>query len=161
MQMQMTSATGTSEPRCTGGFTLVELMVVMLIIGIASAAAVLALPGAGDEVRHSADRLAARAVAARDTAILTGRQVRLLADANGLNSYVAAHQGWLPLPLPESTRFALPAGQQLAAEPAGAVEFDATGLATPARLLIRSSNGGDAAAVVTIDAAGGVHAGPA
>jgi general secretion pathway protein H len=142
----------------SAGFTLVELVVVMLIVGIASAAAVLALPGASDDVRHSADRLAARAVAARDTAILSGRQVRLVADDSGITSFVAAHQGWLPLPLPSRDRLALPAGQTLASEPAGAVEFDATGLATPARLVIRK---GDATAAVTIDAAGGVHAGPA
>ena len=166
MQIQMTSATGTSEAGCTraarmsgsAGFSLVELLVVMLIVGIASAAAVLALPGTGDDVRLSAERLAARAVAARDSAILSGRQVRLVADETGIASFVATHQGWLPLPLPRQSRLALPDGQTLASNPAGAVSFDATGLATPARLVIRA---GEAAAAVTIDAAGGVHAGPA
>jgi general secretion pathway protein H len=84
--------------------------------------------------------------------------VRLQADASGISSFVAGHQGWLPLPLPDRTRIVLPAGQQLAVEPAGPVDFDITGLATQSRLVIRQ---GDAAAAVTIDAAGGVRAGPA
>jgi general secretion pathway protein H len=156
----MTSATGTCDARLPGsaGFTLVELVVVMLIIGIASAAAVLALPGGGDEVRRSADRLAARTLAARDLAILSGRPVRLMADETGISAFIAGPQGWLPAPLPGPARTALPAGQQLHVEPAGALAFDVTGLATPARLVIRK---GEAAAAVTIDAAGAVHAGPA
>jgi general secretion pathway protein H len=121
----MTSATGTSE----AGFTLVELVVVMAIIGITSAALVLTLPGPDDRVRSAAVKLAAQAAATRDMAILTG----------------------------QSTAFAPPApyGLTLTTEPAGPISFDATGLATPARIVIAS---GDAAASVTIDAAGDVHA---
>ena len=121
----MTSATGTSE----AGFTLVELVVVMVIIGITSAALLLTLPGPDARVRGAADRLAARAVAARDLAILTGETVTLDSAA--------------------------PAGTTLTTEPAGPITFDATGLATPARIVVTS---GDAAASVTIDAAGGVRA---
>ena len=38
------SAPGNSRPAAEGGFTLVELMVVLTVIGLASAAAVLAMP---------------------------------------------------------------------------------------------------------------------
>jgi general secretion pathway protein H len=140
----------------SAGFTLVELVVAMLIIGIASAAMVLALPGAGDDVRLGADRLAARAVAARDLAILSGRPVRLVVADTGAVAEIAGINGWQAVP--DLAAFALQAGQRLSSGQAGAVEFDATGLATPARLVIRQ---GEAAAAVTIDAAGGVHAGPA
>ena len=152
----MTLATGTFDRHGETGFTLVELVVVMLIVGIASAAAVLALPGAGDDVRHSAERLAAHTVAARDMAILSGQSVRLEVRSDGLTPQVARSGGWQAQP--DLPRLSLPAGQSLASEPAGAIAFDATGLATPARLVIRQ---GEAAAAVTIDAAGGVHAGPA
>jgi general secretion pathway protein H len=111
------------------GFTLVELVVVMAIIGITSAALVLTLPGSNAQVRRAAEGLAAQALAARDEAILTGR------PAN-----------FAPAP---------PAGMTLTSEPAGPVAFDPTGLASPARLTLAS---GDASATVTIDAVGGVHA---
>lgn len=121
----MTSATGTSE----AGFTLVELVVVMAIIGITSAALVLTLPGSDDRVRSAAVKLAAQAAATRDMAILTGQSTTFAATA--------------------------PAGVSLTSDPAGPISFDATGLATPARIIVSS---GDASASITIDAAGGVHA---
>ncbi|WP_197042260.1 prepilin-type N-terminal cleavage/methylation domain-containing protein [Sandarakinorhabdus oryzae] len=121
----MTSATGTSE----AGFTLVELVVVMVIIGITSAALVLTLPGPDARVRGAAEKLAAQAAATRDMAILTGK----------------------------STLFqpAVPDGLTLTSDPDGPISFDATGLATPAQIIIVS---GDASARVRIDAAGGVNA---
>ncbi len=121
----MTSATGTSE----AGFTLVELMVVIAIIGITSAALVLSLPGPDERVRAAAGRLAAQAAAARDLAILTGQAQDFTAAA--------------------------PAGLALTSDPASPIRFDATGLATPATIVITS---GKASARVAIDAAGGVHA---
>lgn len=154
----MTSATGISDYRASAGFTLVELMVAILIIGIASAALVLTLPDSQDRPARVADRLAARAVAARDLAIISGRPVRLTADDSGLATTIAAPGGWQFPPDAALARTALPKGLSLTAEPAGPVEFDATGLATPARLVI---SGGGAAAAVTIDAGGGVRAGPA
>lgn len=145
----MTSATGTSE----AGFTLVELTVAMLIIGMASAALVLSLPPPGGDVRRQAERLAAHAAAARDMAIGCGCPVRLATDTAGWQVQRAAANGWLPDPTMPTA--ALPDGMSL---PVSHVDFDATGLATPARLLIRSAG---TAAAVTIDAAGGVRAGAA
>lgn len=134
----MTSATGTSE----AGFTLVELVVAITIIGISAAAIVLSLPGAGDDVRRSAIRLAAHAGAARDAAILSGRPVLFTPGA----------AGWQAGDAPPVR---LPPGQTLNTAPAGPILFDPTGLASPARLTVRQ---GDASASVTISAAGDVHA---
>ncbi|WP_164157967.1 GspH/FimT family pseudopilin [Sandarakinorhabdus rubra] len=155
----MTSATGISErPARDAGFTLVELVVAMLIIGIASAAIVLGLPDGRDSARTAAERLAARAVAARDLAIVSGRPVRLAPAAGGITLLVATPAGWQAPPEAAMAGLTLPAGLALVASPEGPIDFDATGLASPARLLL---SGNDGAAAVTIDAAGGVHAGPA
>jgi general secretion pathway protein H len=166
----MTSATGISDHtasfggtcpasvRGSAGFTLVELMVAILIIGIASAALVLTMPDSQDRPARVAERLAARAAAARDLAIISGRPVRLTADETGLTATISAQNGWQAPQDTALARAALPGGLTLSADPAGPVEFDATGLATPARLVI---SGAGAAAAVTIDAGGGVRAGPA
>ena len=139
----MTSATGISETRRPdAGFTLVELVVAIVIIGIAAAAIVLTLPGNGDDVRRSAVRLAAHASAARDAAILSGRPLL----------FTPGPTGWQAGTSPQVR---LPAGQSLNAEPAGPVLFDPTGLASPSRLTVRQ---GDATASVTISAAGAIDA---
>src|SRR5205085_3162206 len=65
------------------GFTLIELMVVLVIIGLAAAAVMLALPEAGGSLAGEADRFAARARAARDTAILESRAVALQVGRGG------------------------------------------------------------------------------
>src|SRR5207253_9615387 len=69
--------------RARNGFTLIELMVVLVIIGLAAAAVMLALPEAGGSLAGEADRFAARARAARDTAILDSRAVALQVGSGG------------------------------------------------------------------------------
>ena len=55
------------------GFTLVELMVVIAIIGIASAAVVLMMPDPRGRLADEADQFAARVRVAHDAAILNAR----------------------------------------------------------------------------------------
>ena len=62
------SATGADR-----GFTLVELLVVMAIVALAGAAVVLAMPDPRGELRQGAERFAARVSAARDRAVIEGR----------------------------------------------------------------------------------------
>jgi general secretion pathway protein H len=107
------------------GFTLVELMVVIVIIGLAAAAVVLSLPEPGGSVRAEAERFAARAKAARDDAILDARAASVAIGPGGYDVVVrrgAAHYDWV-----EGTR----------AELSGRIRFDPTGLAEPARVILR------------------------
>jgi general secretion pathway protein H len=125
----------------TKGFTLVELMVVLVIFGLAAAAVVLTLPERGGSVFAEAERFAARAKAARDNAVLDARGATLTI---GLAGYDVArrtenvHYDWV-----EGTEPALTGGS------GGRIRFGATGLADPARLLLRR-NGRE----VAVDIAG-------
>ncbi len=65
------------------GFTLVELMVVLTIIGFISAAVVLAIPDPRGRVIDDADRFAARVAAARDEAVVTARPMGVWVSASG------------------------------------------------------------------------------
>ena len=65
------------------GFTLIELMVVLTIIGFISAAVVIAMPDPRGRVVDDADRFAARVAAARDEAVVTSRPMGVWVSASG------------------------------------------------------------------------------
>ena len=120
--------------RGESGFTLVELMVVLVIIGLAATAVVLAMPESGGSLESEAERFAARAKAARDSAIVEARPVALQVDSGGY--VVSRRRGgeWRAGP-----RQTWSEGTQ--AETSGALQggtrFDSTGLAEPLSLALR------------------------
>ncbi|MCP3851934.1 MAG: prepilin-type N-terminal cleavage/methylation domain-containing protein, partial [Gammaproteobacteria bacterium] len=59
------------------GFSLIELMVVVLIIGIAASMAVLTIDNSDDRLKSEAKRLFAMAQLARDDAIVTGEALAI------------------------------------------------------------------------------------
>lgn len=154
------SATGADTPcpasRRRDGFTLVELMVVLVIIGLASAAVVMAVPGQQARLTDDADGFAARLVTARDLSIIAGHDIGVAVDANG---YRFAHRdagGWAP-----ETAKALRDRQwgdgtavQTRIDGGDRLVFDTTGLATPALVTLQR---GSSRATIIVDAAGAVH----
>lgn len=144
-------------PRRAGGFTLVELMVVILVIALAAGAAVMAMPDPAGRVRAEAARFAVRAAAARDRAIVDGRPVSLWVTPGGYGFEERRAGGWVALgdrPLrvarwEEGTRVALDA-------PRARIVFDATGLADRPLAVALSRSGADA--VARIEADGRTHA---
>lgn len=78
------------------GFTLVELMVVLVIIGLAGTAVALTLP-TRDELPREAERLAARLVHAQEEAILGTRAVQITIDATGYRFARQRFDHWEPL----------------------------------------------------------------
>lgn len=114
------SATG-SKPR-DEGFTLVELMVVLVIIGLASAAVAMAIPDPRGRVRDEAERFAARAAAVRDDAIVQARTMRLRIDSSGYATERFAHGRWQGA----GGHVAWAPGTGVAA-PQPLIDFDATG----------------------------------
>lgn len=65
------------------GLTLVELLVVIVILALASSVVLLTAPPSRPKVREDAERFAARLQIALDDAIVSGRSSRLAIDAVG------------------------------------------------------------------------------
>lgn len=86
------------------GFSLVELLVVVFVMGLLAGAVVLSLPGDARVLRDEAERFAARTVAARDEAISAARPVALVVGRAGYYFETRADRSWQPL---DPTRFGL------------------------------------------------------
>lgn len=124
------------------GFTLVEMVVVVAIIGLLAGAVMLALPDTSGGVRVEAERLAARAKAAQEAALINARSTSLRIDGTGY--LIAQSDGgqWRDM-----ARFPWEKGTQPdLAGSTGRTVFDATGLAEP--LEVRLRRGSDSAQVV-------------
>ena len=80
------------------GFTLVELMVVIAIIGIASAAVVLAMPDPRGRLADEAERFAARVRVAHDAAVINARTTSVWVAPGGYGFDVHSGNGWQPMP---------------------------------------------------------------
>ena len=122
------------RPAGERGFSLVELMVVLVIIGLAAMAVVLALPETGGSLEAEAERFAARAKAARDAAIVESRPVALQVDGAGY--LISRRRGgeWRPGP---RQAWAEDTEVETSGVTPGATHFDSTGLAEPLRLTLR------------------------
>ncbi len=130
------------------GFTLVELMVVVTVIALASAIAMLVIP-ATRGAHEEAARYAVRARAAHDLAIVGGRPTAVWVTGGGYGFDQRVDGGWVPLadkPLrverwDERTRVSTGAAGRLRAV------FDTTGMADRAAEL-RLTRDEDAASVI-------------
>lgn len=119
------------------GFSLVELMVVLFVMGLLATVVVLAMPGDSRELRGEAERFAARTSAARDEAITASAPVSMVVSDAGYYFEQRSGGHWQPFP---GDKFGLTAwndgthaatGGQ-AAEGAGRsrIVFDTVGLAS-------------------------------
>ncbi len=116
------------------GFTLVELLVVLVIIGLAAAAVVLAIPDPEGSLQTEAERFAARAKAARDLAIVESRPALLRIDAEGYSVARRSDGAWQ-----EAERYDWAEGTEVEASGADGAQsrFDSTGLAAPLQVTLR------------------------
>ena len=135
------------------GFTLVELMATLAIIGLAAGAVMLTLPDTTPGVADEAARLGARLTAAREEAVMTNRTVAIEATAAGYAAQVFDGDGWKPLNDGPFRPEAWQAGTTLKGD-AVRVAFDPTGVAEPATIVLTRAT---AASTISIDGAGEVR----
>ncbi|WP_296165521.1 GspH/FimT family pseudopilin [uncultured Brevundimonas sp.] len=79
------------------GFTLVELLMVVAILGLATGAVVLSVPDPRPPVGAEAERFAARLVRAREEAVLTNRSIAVETTARGYGFSQFDGVEWKPL----------------------------------------------------------------
>jgi general secretion pathway protein H len=111
---------------------------VLTIVGLMSAAVVLAMPDARGSLRAEAERFAARARAAQELAIMDARPVAIRVTAAGYGFDERRDGEWRPMRSEPFADRAWASGTRAGIGAGGAerLVFDTTGTAEPARLLL-------------------------
>jgi general secretion pathway protein H len=150
-----TSATGSNDR----GFTLIELMVVITIVALASAVVIFAIPDPRGRLIDEAEHFAARTLAARDDAIVQGRDVRVWVTPAGYGIERRRRGAWeqagdkpfRPVQWMEGT------GALVGASGRQAIVFDATG--APASPVVVTLARDNVRATVAVAANGAIRVG--
>lgn len=137
------------------GFSLMEVMVTLFIVGMASAIVVMTAPPATTRLDKEADRLAVRLANARDLALIENRAVLIDITELGYSQSIRSFGGWITpantpaqSPWESGTSVTLRNGRLPAA-----IMFDGVGLTEPTTLtLIRHGR----TETIAIDGAGNV-----
>jgi general secretion pathway protein H len=138
------------------GFTLVELMVVMFLIGLAATAVVLTVSSASRGAGSQAEQFAARIGALRDRAVVESRPYAFWVRPSGYGFEAREGRQWRPLDKKPfaTTDWRAPLKANVAGQRVLRIAFDANGLpSAPVDVML---TGGTVPLWVKLDAAGNV-----
>ena len=127
------------------GFTLLELLVACLIVGILAATVSFAIPDRGAHLGHEADRLARLLAIAKEEALLRAAPIRLDSDLDGYRFLVWRERRWQPIdedPLLRARRWEAPTQLRVVRADGGEqVEFGREPLDAPIRIWLQRAQG--------------------
>jgi general secretion pathway protein H len=160
-QMPMSAPANKPSAR-DAGFTLIEALMALLIVGLLAGAVALSAPAPDARARGAAQTLAARMTLAGDESVMRNRTIALSFTAAGYGFASLEAEGWRPLETTAALGFRpWPAGVSatvLDAPSEGqdlhAARFDVLGGATPLQVRIE---GGGGVWLVRLDGEGGAH----
>ncbi|WP_158583550.1 type II secretion system minor pseudopilin GspH [Salinisphaera sp. Q1T1-3] len=100
----MRSGSSRASSRSTAGFTLIEILVVLVIVGVALSFATLSInpTGADDRLNDESQRLSALVQTAADEAILSGHTIGLEIGRDGYRFVELNEAGWKTITGPDS-----------------------------------------------------------
>jgi general secretion pathway protein H len=134
------------------------MMVVIFLLGLASAAVVLALPDGDSTARNEAERMAARVAAARDEAVLQSRPIAVWTRASGYGFERRTDGRWQPHPAKPFGAHSFEKGTRITGAAQSRIVFDATGLPSAAAEILLAS--GDGRSRIVVSASGEVKVEP-
>ncbi len=152
--MKMPTSIPTEQRPAPNGFTLVEMLVVIFLLGLASAAVVLMLPSSDSTVRNDAERLAARIAAARDEAVMQARPIAIWTRASGYGFEQRFDGQWRAHPDAAFKDRNFDNGTRILGAAQNRILFDASGL--PSSSAIIELTNGEGSSLVSISASGEV-----
>lgn len=139
--------TPTSTTNSSAGFSLIELLVVLLLLGLAYGLAAPSLSRviAGNDVRLAARELAAALNEARAGALTSGRERRFVLDA-AANAY-GVGQATRPLPRDVQIAATVPGSRRLS-QTAATIDFFPDGSSSGGRVIVGAPSGASRTLVV-------------